>query len=137
MKEAIKPLTIEHAKHMIQLDDQFSIDRFNSLDDFEISLPCGSVLKNDSFGLSCLIKYLEEEHLDPQCLLVEANENEEEDEKDNLITIKTDHAEFLESHNYNVWCETPLEISSKSNTGSYATMFFATLIHQYLLLSEK
>lgn len=135
MKEAIKPLTIEHIKHMIQLDEHFSIDRLNSLDDFEISLPCGSVLKNDSFGLSCLIKYLEDEHFNHNVSLDETTE--EDEEYDGLLINKIDKAEFFENHNYNVWCEIPLEISSKSNTGSYATMFFAVLIYQHLLSSEK
>lgn len=130
MKKLSKELTAENIEFMIQLDPQLTIEHFNSLTDFTISSKDGSILKNDSFGLSCLIECIYEENNYVE--ITSQDEREEEDEDDETPIKKIDSIAVLEHNNYEVFCESPLEISLKHDESSLATMFFALLIEQTL-----
>lgn len=138
MNQISKSMTLESIATIIELDKKFTIDYLLSPTNFSILSEDGSLLKNDPYGLSCLIDniYIEQEEENAQNIENEILENNNEDEYEDeevLYSLPINQVDFLNSKGYEVLCENPLEISLLKNSQSFATMFFANLIYQNLL----
>lgn len=140
MNQLSKVMSLENITAMLELDKTFTIEYLTSPTNFAISSKDGSFLKNDPYGLSCLIEniYIEQEEENVQHVEIDERmtfEDDEEGEETDLYS-STNRVDFLNSKGYQVICENPLEISLLKNPDSFASMFFAHLIYCNLVVGN-
>lgn len=130
MNQLSKAMSLENITAILELNKTFTIEHLTSPTDFSISSDDGSSLKNDAYGLSCLIEniYIEQEEENVQIDERMTFEDDEEGDEPELYS-SVNHVDFLNSKGYQVICESPLEISLLKNPDSFASMFFANLIY--------
>lgn len=135
MNQLSKAMSLENITAILELDKTFTIQHLTSPTDFTISSEDGSLLKNDPYGLSCLIEniYVEQEEENVQHVEIDGRitfeDEEDEDEEETELYSSINHVDFLNNKGYQVICESPLEISLIKTPHSFASMFFANLIY--------
>lgn len=133
MNQLSKAMSVENISAILELDKTFTIQHLTSPTDFTILSEDGSLLKNDPYGLSCLIEniYIEQEEENVQNVEIDERMTFEDDEdaEETELYSSANRVDFLNSKGYQVICESPLEISLLKNPDSFASMFFANLIY--------
>lgn len=132
MNQLSKAMSVENISAILELDKTFTIQHLTSPTDFTILSEDGSLLKNDPYGLSCLIEniYIEQEEENVQNVEIDERMTfEDEDEEETELYSSINRVDFLNSKGYQVICESPLEISLIKTRDSFASMFFANLIY--------
>lgn len=130
MNQLSKAMSVENISAILELDKTFTIQHLTSPTDFTILSEDGSLLKNDPYGLSCLIEniYIEQEEENVQNVEIDERMTFEDEEETELYS-SINRVDFLNSKGYQVICESPLEISLIKTPDSFASMFFANLIY--------
>lgn len=141
MNQLSKAMSVENISAILELDKTFTIQHLTSPTDFIISSEDGSLIKNDPYGLSCLIDniYIEQKEENGHDIdnkeneILEDNNTDECEEEEESLYSLSNRVDFLNSKGYEVICESPFEISLFENNESFASMFFANLIFSSLV----